>query len=1105
MSDDAFHCDGKDCVPVQLSKKLGGYFNVNCRNRHILCMQCALLFIEQPPNNSASLRKCPACEDGYVSSITPVGPTKVSSTRSEQFKNMNYKSHGLKSMRSKSIDIFDEDGKRTELDFDTDMDLNSISSDEKNALLKLFTWLHEQLVKPLHSNKRKDPSKLKPGTIDEQLTDMIKKNDGILFECIKILSVGSMEKLKELSADRSLAKQLYVAMENIVRGGNNKGSPLRSLMGEYCMTHIKDSGIHTLLNKLGVTHSRTMSSRVSNVEYITSLEKAPDLLTRLLDFVIIAYDNVGFTWRQGFRAKKSHLNYTLIKLIFVPYEELKRRGLYNGEKDWSNGKEWEEERMYDRSSLETVVLPSDKDYEALASIREGYLCTSLKLAEVQALPSIGLAKVLLLEQKQIIGELVIDDRSTLEDTIRDGGAEVVADYEEHIVYDTPMCKDIAKKDVVEEILRYGSEQVMKRLHDSIDEGLDDLKRMKGIEEDITPVMMKCKIFEATDGGPYGIATDLIYTDEIFKAEEERGEKRLVEPILGGFHLMLEMFKKSGPMFRNTHLRDVLHLWRESDKQIEWILTPSDPNQSEQETDIIHHATMHAALLGLLHKLKKELPNTTTFEVSAKMLDDHMTARASENPRCAAMLLQISFDCVIRMLKESERKGDRDLFLGGMKFTQMLFVNSNAYKYVMMVFHMMIMGYCASEAELELIELALFRKTTNGKLIYTDRSVEWSMKIVRRFLGRFYNRALDQRFKNLTNKLNDNEAFTRKSEIKKEAPQGTSAQSEQQNEKIGFNSIYLETLIYLDESRLWYEEPQRLVKSVPYLKRRRNASEPTFLSNNYLTSMSNSEVLHDDVLFILSRGDARIKDAYKEMRDSAKRKLKDRGSRFAFPNAATKKLNKLYDIAKTLDWKKVKRTRDYKKGICIAEIENHYHVLGIKEGDLIAGRFFTNNELRSSDMGKEELSKLVVRLRRDRMNRIKDSQNLDAAGASEEWERVCVEEFLIICGRGESAVNLTERLKDEMKHRFITLEGTEAKRRWANLKFRININEDDEGSDNEGSDNEDSDGVGNSNSTSNAGDGGGDDNDDDDDDNTMHFQPNSQFSHMTSDSYINNLN
>ena len=56
---------------------------------------------------------------------------------------------------------------------------------------------------------------------------------------------------------------------------------------------------------------------------------------------------------------------------------------------------------------------------------------------------------------------------------------------------------------------------------------------------------------------------------------------------GGFHLILETHKKRGSLFGDTHLRDIFRKWRPTDKQLDWVMAPGDPNQVDSEIVMYH--------------------------------------------------------------------------------------------------------------------------------------------------------------------------------------------------------------------------------------------------------------------------------------------------------------------------------------------------------------------------------------------------------------------------------------------------------------------------------------------------------------------------------------
>ena len=71
-------------------------------------------------------------------------------------------------------------------------------------------------------------------------------------------------------------------------------------------------------------------------------------------------------------------------------------------------------------------------------------------------------------------------------------------------------------------------------------------------------------------------------------------------------------------------------------------------------------------------------------------------------------------------------------------TKLLCVNTNATKYVEMMSNFHIDRACMSDAERAIHDtFVLFRTTKNNKTIFSDRSVEWTMRDIRMRLGKYY--------------------------------------------------------------------------------------------------------------------------------------------------------------------------------------------------------------------------------------------------------------------------------------------------------------------------------------------------------------------------------
>lgn len=977
----------------QFDEDTGGFYGMDCCD-HTICMSCAV------PGFPESCPSCGKC----IKSVLPVGYHKVGRRGKDS---LEYDSIDILENKLSSVTIMN-DGIKTTINLGSEREGAALLDDEKAALLLLFTFLHNVLVKPLHSSTKVDPNKdLENSNVDDQIFELLTQDDSLLLQCFNNLAMGA-----GVEMDKSNIRQQYqclVAKENIARAANNKGSGLRSILGRFIELHGGSKSIQSLMCKLGISHSTSTTKDNNTAMHFESLRAGANVSGRKLDLVTVAFDNVGFKWRQGVRMKKSYLNYTLIKVIFIPYQTLKDRGLYPDPqhpeklKSWE-GKDWADEKEKADVNGDTVLLPNEDDLEQLAKVHYSVSVRVLSLAEKGILPSVKECKERLRNNERIT---VCSDMDDIEQLVRNNEASFIDHNSEKTIYDFPLNKDPAKKETIADLMRYAAEQIRRRVLES-----DSEHFMEGI----APIMTRVPISLATDGGPCKIAEDLLLKDESIKSLP-------VEPVPGGFHLMLEVYKKMGPMFYNTHLRDIIKLWRESEKQIKWITEPSDPNQSEAEYDTIHLAIVHAALLGVIAQKKRENSELNALDIAPNDILNHMINCSKKNPRCAAMLLQVRFLEILMMLRSAEKQSDTKKFMSAAKFSEMLFANANAYNYVFMILSFIVRGYCKSEADLEVLEFILFRRTVNGKSIFTDRSVEWSMKIVRTFVGRYYNSALDDRFNALINQLNLKPDFAKKTKSKSGSIDGGKKEDE-----LEFNSIYMETLVMLDESRMWYHgEDQILMPAKRFKLREQRPGETKRLPTDMLTAMSNDDPLKSDVLFIFSRARMRLNAVFDDFKIDPSH-IPNVGTRFAFPDTANNKLKDLYATLRTTSAQNITKNFKYGKASIMDEIRRHCGKLSCACPNM-------------NGKTKAELAKTCVNLRKERIKAIGAQNNEDGntrAGDEivELWDSLCIQEYVDATSDIDSGESMMARLGEELKDPIITLDNTPSKGEYGIITFKI---------------------------------------------------------------------
>ena len=482
------------------------------------------------------------------------------------------------------------------------------------------------------------------------------------------------------------------------------------------------------------------------------------------------------------------------------------------------------------------------------------------------------------------------------------------------------------------------------------------------------------------------------------------------------------------MFNHTHLTDLISLWRTSPAQQSWIREPSDPNQAEDEYEILHSAVYHSVIIGYIDYRRKSQPaqEVGNLKIRANKIIDYMTDCATNNPRAKVFLSQIRFLEVIWMLKKAEKEGNSILFNSGMKFSLMLYASSNAFKYVSMVLNFIFENHLSSEAELKLLEKILFRKTKNGSTIYMDRSVEWAMRVVRSFLGKFYTMATDSRFNSMISVWNRNEGCMTKSTSSKQstAPKPT---TESTRVEVEFNSIYLEVLVYLAESRIWHlDEPQLSVAAIPFKKRERRRNNARVnqrlddlnpLPNSVLTKFTNDTPLRTDVCFILSNSRDKIRCRFDEVKNN--RYSKNTVSFEALKCADEKEESKFILALRSTSLKEVKKVSGYTKKHLIAEILRHLTKLAKTEVEIAT----IQTSISKSSVSREKLIDTAIPFRNDRIRALSQSNTSDAAASISQWNRIAIEEHY---SRSDPADDnneqlLSERLNEELKDKFYTLQ------------------------------------------------------------------------------------
>ena len=307
------------------------------------------------------------------------------------------------------------------------------------------------------------------------------------------------------------------------------------------------------------------------------------------------------------------------------------------------GKKWATERLEDDTNFyDNLVKPNISDTNIIAKSVFNCIYQIMMAEEKGIFPSIT-------EAKEIIAEDVYQRRSppTWNNTAYLGeqmfiDVEEGESGEEVCMYDLPMRLDLNKKDTVKEVMKY-SAAIRKYIIACDPTTSTDLNGF-------TPILETMRIAMAGDGSPINAAQNILREIQVENEEEDEEEQeqeeseeekdfRTVLPAFGGFHLMLEIFKKRGSLFDVTHLRSITSMYRESKKAVDYVLNPSDPNQANREMMCYHLAVYLSAIQGLRDEKfgnDEDLQNVT---ISPADVIDFMISRAKESPQAFVILVE----------------------------------------------------------------------------------------------------------------------------------------------------------------------------------------------------------------------------------------------------------------------------------------------------------------------------------------------------------------------------------------------------------------------------------------------------------------------------------
>ena len=254
------------------------------------------------------------------------------------------------------------------------------------------------------------------------------------------------------------------------------------------------------------------------------------------------------------------------------------------------------------------------------------------------------------------------------------------------------------------------------------------------------------------------------------------------------------------------------------------------------------------------------------KVKACELVDYMVERAEEHPLAFCILLELRFAEVIFLLQKCEKQNRVELFIASAKFLLPLYASSHATKYVSMLCDFLIDWHCMSNAERIIFSKAVMtRKTKNGKTIFTDRFVEWMMRDMRMWCGKYATAHHHNLVQQVAATLNE------RKKLKMEGARNTKRGDHDSDDGLEINRVFCETLIFATETNIWKvgADVQQMEGSSNTTSQQRSNTAPTIdSSSSTRPSLApkfesfNGIPLNTDILFCLSTGTNRAKEYFK---------------------------------------------------------------------------------------------------------------------------------------------------------------------------------------------------------------------------------------------------
>ena len=656
----------------------------------------------------------------------------------------------------------------------------------RNSMIKMHGPVMSHDGRQWKGRKEKATSSTAAATSDALDRDcMVDGKDDVLPDLLHALAHGrprSGDTEKAMSDPRHKTAHMIAFVAACVLRMANQSTPtiLQDVLSQYGLLFGLPVALYLLLKRCSLVMSRDVVNIKNVAEVCNKIRKGWNLADYVWGIEVFVYDNVGFKVRGN---KVGYDQFTHIKVIQVPYKFLRRLGLYANGKISRTRNKWSEIRH--EMSLENV-LPSTQEY----GIFHTRVLTTVDavLSMYTTLPDRKKCKLLLdkwfssgkkdfdsggvkipaefaerpLLYRRIVADLHVDkevevvedessstgDESTddritstefvgashLEEEEVDAGLQDGDITEEHGL---PLQQDLNRDSTVANIAQQASSFRSKTIE--LYNQLSEDKKLRGGEK---PIRLSTTAYAAGDGAPSyswlkqacqaGGSSNSPFTNAV--------------NFCGGLHTLMMVLKSIGSLFHTPLLGCLLLPYRPTDKQQEWVMSPSDPTQCLREMYQQFSGILADAIEKTAQTKSREVGTAEDDTITAADVYGHMTDRAENNKLSMLALTQILFYEIVFMICDSEKTGktnqgtegcDPLLYRTAAKMALFVAAVSGSWKYVFILCEFVIFWEESSELEKMLWEEIVFtRQTKGGKRVFLDRSMEWTVKSIRSFLGKY---------------------------------------------------------------------------------------------------------------------------------------------------------------------------------------------------------------------------------------------------------------------------------------------------------------------------------------------------------------------------------